>query len=214
MMETGWLVRWISEYGYAALFLCLSPGIAGLPVPGESVVVTGGMASSLGLLEPIPAFFATYMGLVLGLTVDYVVGRWGGGPVLRRLAGIKGGRRVWLRSEKWIRQYGRGALFLSCFLPGLRHLVPCLVGAGRMRFSDFALRSFVPGLVWTIFYFYLGVAAPRSTELISQWHSVRFPEGAALVAGGLILLKVCCFRLHAGLIRGLTERGTSDWRRN
>ena len=208
MMETGWLVRWISEHGYAALFLCLSPGIAGLPVPGESVVVTGGMVSSLGLMKPVPAFFTTYAGLVCGLTVDYVLGRWGGGPVLRRL-GTKRGRRLWSRSEAWIRRHGRRALFLSCFLPGLRHVVPCLAGAGRMRFRDFALRSYGAGLLWMIPYFHLGAATPKA-EWIALWDSARLP--AAFATGGLILFAVC--RLRPGLIRGWTERGASDWRRN
>lgn len=84
-MEINELIIYIGNYGYFALFFFLWLGIVGMPIPDEVIVMSGGLVASLGLLNPVPAFFVTYLGVVTGLTLGYVLGLILGEPVMKYL---------------------------------------------------------------------------------------------------------------------------------
>lgn len=56
-MELNELMSYIEQYGYWALFFCLWLGIIGMPIPDEMIVMSGGLVSSMGILDLIPAFY-------------------------------------------------------------------------------------------------------------------------------------------------------------
>lgn len=153
-MDMGLIFQWVSEYGYFALFLCLWLGIAGMPIPDEVIVMTGGMISSLGLLKEFPAFLMVYAGVISGLSIGYLVGRGIGAPIIERLF-IK--RKRFLNiANHLVEKYGPWALCISYFFPIIRHLVPYLVGMNRMPYYKYASYSYTTGLVWTLVFFSLG----------------------------------------------------------
>ncbi|MGF7088702.1 membrane protein DedA with SNARE-associated domain [Kroppenstedtia sanguinis] len=204
-MEVEEWVHWISEVGYMALFFCLWLGIIGMPVPDETVVMTGGLVSSMGLLAPVPSFLVTYMGVVSGLSLGYVVGRWAS-PLLHRL--VRKGKRKQLlkRSEEIIRKYGGVGLSFSYFIPGVRHVAPYLAGCGRMPFRLYALYSYGTGLVWTGVFFFLGRVAGQAGNLVSLSDLNGFlVGGAALLIVGLWMI----WRIGSLRMRRLPEE--SDW---
>ena len=103
-MELHELLSYIEQYGYWALFFCLWLGIIGMPIPDEMIVMSGGFVSSLGILSVIPAFLLTYLGVVSGLSLGYILGKIFGTKVLDKLMKRKGeisfeistnGREVW-----------------------------------------------------------------------------------------------------------------------
>ena len=103
-MELHELLSYIEQYGYWALFFCLWLGIIGMPIPDEMIVMSGGFVSSLGILNVIPAFLLTYLGVVSGLSLGYILGKIFGTKVLDKLMKRKSkvcceiardGREVW-----------------------------------------------------------------------------------------------------------------------
>lgn len=155
-MDVDSLMKLIAQYGYGALFFCLWLGIVGMPIPDEVIVMTGGLVSSLHLLKPVPAFLVTYLGVVSGLTLGYVLGFKVGAPILERLFKKNKANEYLTKSYGLIDRYGAYALCLSYFFPVIRHLVPYLVGIGRMTFKQYALFSYTTGFVWTFLFFTLG----------------------------------------------------------
>ena len=85
IMELHELLSYIEQYGYWALFFCLWLGIIGMPIPDEMIVMSGGFVSSLGILSIIPAFLLTYLGVVSGLSLGYILGKIFGTKVLHKL---------------------------------------------------------------------------------------------------------------------------------
>lgn len=120
-MDVDGLVILVGQYGYLALFFCLWLGIVGMPIPDEVIVMTGGFVASLGLLQPVPAFFVTYLGVVSGLTLGYVLGRVMGVTVLDRLKTKKNMQLYIEKSQDLINRYGSFSLFISYFFPIVRH---------------------------------------------------------------------------------------------
>lgn len=155
-MDVDSLMKLIAQYGYGALFFCLWLGIVGMPIPDEVIVMTGGLVSSLHLLKPVPAFLVTYLGVVSGLTLGYVLGFKVGAPILERLFKKNKANEYLTKSYGLIDRYGAYALCLSYFFPVIRHLVPYLVGIGRMTYKQYALFSYTTGFVWTSLFFTLG----------------------------------------------------------
>ena len=49
------------------------------------IVMSGGFVSSLGILNVIPAFLLTYLGVVSGLSLGFILGKIFGTKVLDKL---------------------------------------------------------------------------------------------------------------------------------
>ncbi len=187
-MELESVLDLIRQYGYLSLFFLLWLGIVGMPIPDEAVVMTGGMIVAFGLLEPFPALLVTYLGVISGLTLGYVLGRLIGEPILQFLIRKINKQEYISRSYKLLVSYGSYTLCISYFFPVVRHVVPYLVGVGKMPFREYALFSYTTGFVWTLLFFSLGYFFGASIEQISRavyaygLYSVLVAPAAALAA--------------------------------
>ncbi|OQR53942.1 DedA family protein [Bacillus sp. CDB3] len=183
-MELHELLSYIEQYGYWALFFCLWLGIVGMPIPDEMIVMSGGFVSSLGILNVIPAFVLTYLGVVSGLSLGYILGKVFGTKVLDKLMKKKKAKYL-LKSQQMVGKYGHYALVTSYFIPVVRHIVPYLVGMNNMSFKTYALYSYTTGFVWTLVYFVLGSLFGQHIESIV---AVAIKYGAYF--GGIVFVVV------------------------
>ena len=167
-MHINNLLDLISQYGYPAMFLSLWLGIVGMPIPDEVIVMTGGMVSSLNILHTVPTFILTYLGVVSGLSLGYVLGYRIGAPILDRLTKKKNISSYIQKSNVLIHQYGSYALIISYFLPVVRHVVPYLVGINRMNFLRYAIFSYTTGFIWTLGYFVIGYYFGQNIQYIGD----------------------------------------------
>ncbi|MED2145653.1 DedA family protein, partial [Bacillus thuringiensis] len=165
-MHVNDLLDLIVQYGYPAMFLSLWLGIVGMPIPDEVIVMTGGMVSSLNILHTIPTFILTYLGVVSGLSLGYILGYRIGAPILDRLAKKKRIGSYIQKSTELIHQHGSYALIISYFLPVVRHVVPYLVGINRMNFLRYAMFSYTTGFIWTLGYFTIGYYFGQNIQYI------------------------------------------------
>ncbi|QEL70961.1 MULTISPECIES: DedA family protein [unclassified Bacillus cereus group] len=189
-MELHELLSYIEQYGYWALFFCLWLGIIGMPIPDEMIVMSGGFVSSLGILNVIPAFLLTYLGVVSGLSLGYILGKIFGTKVLDKLMKKKKAKYV-VKSQEMVEKYGHYALVTSYFIPVVRHVVPYLVGMNNMSFKTYALYSYTTGFLWTLVYFVLGSLFGQHIESIV---AVAIEYGVYF--GGSIALIVSVFYFY------------------
>lgn len=189
-MELHELLSYIEQYGYWALFFCLWLGIIGMPIPDEMIVMSGGFVSSLGILHVIPAFLLTYLGVVSGLSLGYILGKIFGTKVLDKLMKKKKAKYV-VKSQEMVEKYGHYALVTSYFIPVVRHVVPYLVGMNNMSFKTYALYSYTTGFLWTLVYFVLGSLFGQHIESIV---AVAIEYGVYF--GGSIAVIVSVFYLY------------------
>ncbi|MFL1673083.1 DedA family protein [Paenibacillus thiaminolyticus] len=186
-MNADFLLHWIGQFGYAALFFALWLGIVGMPVPDEVIVMTGGAVSGMNILLPLPAFILTYLGVVSGLSVGFVIGRSIGVPILERLRRTSRMERYLEAAEGLIRKYGSLAICLSYFLPVVRHVIPYLVGVNRMTFKRYALYAYSAGFVWTLLFFSMGWALGSRVEAVGEllYQYGLYAAALIMVAGGV-----------------------------
>ncbi|MEC1968240.1 DedA family protein [Bacillus cereus] len=190
-MELHELLSYIEQYGYWALFFCLWLGIIGMPIPDEMIVMSGGFVSSVGILSVVPTFLLTYLGVVSGLSLGYILGKIFGTKVLDKLMKKKKAKYV-VKSQEMVEKYGHYALVTSYFIPVVRHVVPYLVGMNNMSFKTYALYSYTTGFVWTLVYFVLGALFGQHIERIvavAIEYGVYFGGMVFIVTGILYLYR-------------------------
>lgn len=193
-MNYDTLLHYIGHFGYAALFFALWLGIIGMPIPDEVIVMTGGAVVKTGLLHAVPAFMVTYLGVISGLSLGYVLGRYFGSPVLDKLRRKKNVEKHIQTSERLIQRYGNFALCFSYFLPIVRHIVPYLVGINKMPYRRYILYSYTTGFVWTFLFFVIGQFAGSRVESmgIMLYHYGLY-IGLSLL---IIAIAVVCLKLR------------------
>ncbi|WP_242301637.1 DedA family protein [Bacillus cereus group sp. BfR-BA-01423] len=189
-MELHELLSYIEQYGYTALFFCLWLGIVGMPIPDEMIVMSGGFVSSVGILSVIPAFLLTYLGVVSGLSLGYLLGKVFGTKVLDKLMKKKKAKYL-LQSQKMIDKYGHYALVTSYFIPVVRHIIPYLVGMNNMSYRKYALYSYTTGFVWTLVYFLLGSLFGNHIDTI-----VKITTEYGIYFGGIVLIVACIWYVY------------------
>lgn len=186
-MVVDMLTDSVGQFGYLALFFMLWLGIVGMPIPDEVIVLSAGVLTATGVLQVVPAFIATYLGVVSGLSLGYVLGRTVGAPALNWIGRKKGMNKYVARAQALLERYGSYALCISYFLPVVRHVVPYLVGIGKMTFRRYALFSYTTGLVWTLILFVIGhITGNNIAYLDAHLGIVTTGMAAGIVAVALI----------------------------
>ncbi|BCB90873.1 DedA family protein [Phytohabitans suffuscus] len=188
----GWVV-------YLVIFgvVCAEAAIfVGLVLPGEAVLVFGGVLAGLGHVDVAAVAACGIAGAVIGDTVGYQVGSHLG----PRLRSSRLGRRVsqarWDRSEALIRRYGGPSVLLGRWVGFGRSLVPAVAGAAHLRYRRFLLWNVLGGASWAVTVTVLGYLAGGS------WRRVeRDLGGAALAVLGAVVLAVVAVVVTRRLVR-------------
>ena len=152
-----WAKHAIKSYGYLGVFGSQMLGMFGLPVPDETILTFTGFLVHKNYLHPAPALLAAYLGSICGITLNYLVGRFVGFPLLHKY-----GNYLRLTDERinqahrWFARYGKVALSVGYFFPGLRHLTAFSAGASRLEYRYFAPYAYAGACVWVVTFMGLG----------------------------------------------------------
>jgi membrane-associated protein len=138
------------HYGYGAVATALLLESAGLPLPGETILL---LASFLAYSEHELSFpWIVVVGIVattLGGELGFAMGRYGGRPMIERyreVFWVRGGTVE--RGERLFERYGAVTIFLARFIFGMRVLASLLAGALQMPWRKFVLFNFLGAAVW------------------------------------------------------------------
>jgi membrane protein DedA with SNARE-associated domain len=176
--------HWIKTYGYLGVFTSLMLGMFGLPVPDESILTFTGFLISKDYLHPVPAVVAAFLGSICGITLNYLVGRFVGFPLMYRYGiYIRLTPAKLERAQQWFERYGKWALFIGYFLPGIRHLGALSAGASRLQYWIFAPFAYSGGFLWAATFITLGYFLGEEGVRIIPRMEAYLWEAAAGVLG-------------------------------
>ena len=191
LMDLDLVINIIEENGYIGLFLWMWFGISLIPLPNEMILMTVGLASSMGALNPFVALFVSYLGIVAALTTSYLVGTLLGRRLLQLLQKRKRLANQIEASLRLMKKYHAFSLALSCFIPGARYLVPLLYGFSRLSYRTFAIFSYSGALIWVSIVFVLGYLFGDKIDAIVKYNEIigLFALIAFAVAVGILFLR-------------------------
>jgi membrane protein DedA with SNARE-associated domain len=164
------LLHLIGRYGYLVVFFGVMLEGAGMPLPGETVLITAGALVHRGVLDFGDTLLFGILGAVVGDQIGYWVGRFGGRPFV-----LRWGRYAFItperlgRAEAFFAQHGGSAVFLSRFVVGLRVFGALVAGTSRMPWEKFTLYNVIGGTVWATAAVSLGYFLWASISLVEHW---------------------------------------------
>jgi membrane protein DedA with SNARE-associated domain len=153
----------IEHYGYAIVVLLVGAEGIGLPLPGETALLTAAALSARGHLSLPWVILAAACGVAIGGCGGYWIGRTGGTAVVTRYGKWVGiNTRELDRARSFFERHGIAAVFTGRFLPVIRILTGIVAGITAMPFKRFAAVNAVAGVVWSILFGVLGYEFSRN----------------------------------------------------
>lgn len=156
-----------AHLGYPVLGALVLAESAGLPLPGETALLSaGGLAAGGQLALPLVILVAA-TAAIAGDTIGYWLGRRGGRAFLLRdglLASHR--RRAVARADRFFDRYGMATVFFGRWVPGLRVVAALMAGATRMPWRRFAVANALGAFAWAATVASLAAALGPSGALI------------------------------------------------
>jgi membrane protein DedA with SNARE-associated domain len=138
-----------TELAYVALFGILFAEYAGLPLPGETVLLGAVVLAGAGHLALPLVVLLAVTGSILGDMAGYEIGRRGGRLLLLKPGPFVARRHRMLHgAEDFFTRYGAPAVFLSRWVPCARYLTPLTAGAAEMTWHRFMFFNIIGGVMW------------------------------------------------------------------
>ncbi len=149
-----WLIHsaryWLEHYGYWAVAVTLLGENAGIPLPGETILLLASFLAYRGERLSLPwLILVGACACTVGDNLGYWIGRRGGRPLLERW-------KSWfhIRSEditageEFLARRGAPAIFLARFIAGMRIVAGPLAGVLCMPWKKFLLANASGAATW------------------------------------------------------------------
>jgi undecaprenyl-diphosphatase len=195
------LLSYFARYGYWVIFFGVMLENAGVPIPGETILLAGGFFAAQGHFHLWTLVAIAALGAMLGDNAGYAVGHKIGRAALERY-----GRYVRLTPkrlghlENFFKRHGNKTILFARFVTGVRVFAALFAGAARMPWRTFAVYNTAGAVLWAVAITLLGFFFGQSWGLLQHW------IGRASEIVGLAVLVVI---LLAFLWRWLS--GHEDW---
>jgi membrane protein DedA with SNARE-associated domain len=184
--------RWISGGGYWGLSILMSLESMVAPVPSEAVMPFAGFLVYEQRFTFIGVVLFSTLGSIMGSLISYYAGAWGGRPFVKRY-----GRYLLLNvhdlelTERFFSRYGDKTIFISRFIPVIRHLISIPAGVGKMKIGKFIIYTIVGAALWNSFLTVIGF------YLRDNWLTVRkYGEIADLIVIVIIVAVIVFFAVQ------------------
>lgn len=174
----------VEVWGYPILFLLVMAESGGVPLPGETAVIVGGVLASRGKLQIELVIGFAAIAAIVGDNIGYQIGRKGGRWLLQRPGPFHGQRvRVLEMGEPFFERHGPKAVFFGRFILGLRTWASWLAGANHMRWRTFFLWNALGGICWAasvgLIAYFLGQSASNAIAAFGIYGLVAVAVAAA-----------------------------------
>lgn len=196
----------LTQYGYIAVFALVGLESLGIPLPGETILITAGIyAGTTHKLSIWGVFAVAAAGAIIGDNVGFWIGDKGGYRLLRKYghyiradeAKIKVGRYVFDRQ-------GPKVVFFGRFVSVLRTYAAFLAGTLKMHWRNFLPYNAAGGIIWSGIYAFGAYGLGNSINKASKPVDI----GLAIAAAVIIITTIFIVRRQAGR---LTEKAEAAY---
>ncbi len=157
-------------YGYWAVFFGVMLENAGVPVPGETILLIAGYFASTGKFHLGFVMLIAAIGAVIGDNIGFAIGHHFGRSFLLRI-----GRFFFLtpkrleHMENYFARHGNKTILVARFITGLRVFAALLAGASKMPWRIFFVFNVAGAILWSVVITTLGYLFGSSLPLLIKW---------------------------------------------
>jgi membrane protein DedA with SNARE-associated domain len=184
----------VSTAGLPLLFALVALESAGIPLPGETALITAAFLASKGKLDIVEVIAVAAAAAIVGDNGGYWVGRHWGRRLLERWRRLQRfSDRVLPPAERFFERHGDKTVFIGRFLPVLRFTAAWMAGVAHMRWWRFLTFNAAGGICWAtlvaLLAYYVGRAAADAFDRYGL-----IGAGAILAAAAAVLVVVHVLR--------------------
>ena len=182
----------LSQYGYAAIFLFAFLEACCVPIPSEVTFGFAGVLAGQGHLNIVAVIVVGTIAELIGSMVSYGIGRVGGRPFVRRT-----GRYLLIthadidRAERFFTGRGVWAVPLGRCLPVVRSFVSVVAGFVEVPVALFAFLSLIGTAVWVTVISLVGYGVGNAWTKVN--HDISL-AGYGIVA--IAVIAIAAFVIH------------------
>ncbi len=192
-----WLQSLVAHQGYTVVFLVVFLNNLGLPIPGDTTLLTAGFLAEKGILSPWAVVATGTLSCFLGSCIAYALGARYGRRLLEknRWLGAASGR--FEKMESFFRQHGAKAVFFARFVGFLHPVTGLLAGVWKTPRRPFLFYNLAGSLAYAATYTLAGYFFRQKLEIFK--HGLGPVVLYVILIGlGLLLLALFLRRaLHA-----------------
>ena len=185
--------HYIGVYGYWAGFFGVMLENAGVPVPGETILLVAGYFASTHRLDLALVMLIAATGAVIGDNIGFAIGQRFGRSFLLRI-----GKYVFLTPnrlahlENYFKRFGSKTILIARFLTGLRVFAAVLAGASRMPWRTFFINNVAGAFLWAAVITTLGYVFGESLPLLIKWVG----RGGTTILIAAVVLGIIGWRIY------------------
>lgn len=205
---TQWIantaVAFIAATSYPGVFLLMVLESMVFPVPSEAVMPFAGFLIVDGQFTFTGVIIASTLGSIVGSLASYAMGYYGGKPFIKRF-----GKYLLLDThdleitERFFAKRGELTIFISRFIPVIRHMISIPAGLGKMNLWKFIIYTTLGAGLWNAFLTYVGYKLKSNwMEVMEYSHTIDIVVVAVL---GLAFLYYA-YKIYLNL----TKKPTAD----
>lgn len=164
-----------------------SGAMAGLFLPGETIMILGGVLVYEGQADLVPMVLCAWLGTLVGDVTSFYLGRRYGPRLRTTWLGRKIGEERWNKAERYLKAHGGKAVLVGKFVGVMRALLPAIAGAGKMRWRTYLAVDIPASLVFGGGFVLLGELAGSSWHLVDRWVGHAAAVGLLVIVGAAVL---------------------------
>ncbi len=195
------IINLFTSYGYIIVFFGVMLENAGIPVPGETIVLAAGFfAAQKHFSVPSVILIAT-IGAIIGDNLGYLAGTRLGRPFALRY-----GKYFFLTpprikaSEDFFARHGDKTILIARFVSGLRVFAAFFAGMSHMRWRKFLFYNSAGAVLWATTMTLIGYFFGHAWNLIEHW----------IKRAGMFFLVIIVLWFAVEMLRKWQQEATDD----
>jgi membrane protein DedA with SNARE-associated domain len=163
-LDSPGMTHELESYGLILLFVVVLLEGCGIPLPGETALITAAVLAGSGRFNIVEVIAVASVAAIIGDTIGYWIARLGGRRLIDRIpfAG-DAAKRFLPKGEAFFVKHGPKTVLVARFVAGLRIAIAWLAGLSRMPWLRFFAYNAAGGILWATTYglaaYYFGQAA-------------------------------------------------------
>jgi membrane protein DedA with SNARE-associated domain len=164
------LLSYFARYGYWVIFFGVMLENAGVPIPGETILLAAGFFAAQGHFRLWTVIGIAALGAMIGDNLGFTIGHFIGRAALERY-----GRYILLTRKRlagldtFFAGHGDKTILFARFVTGLRVFAALFAGAARMNWRTFVLYNSLGAILWSVVISLLGFFFGHSWNRLEQW---------------------------------------------
>ena len=170
---------------YIWIFVLMTIESSFIPFPSEVVMIPAGYFAATGKIHFFLGLMAGLAGSLLGASINYVLGYYGGSVLAKKLLSDK----YYNICVHYFEKHGDSTTLIGRFIPAIRQLISLPTGVFRMHFGKFFLYTGLGAGIWCLILMVFGYIAGENQALFSEY-KYHFTFGVLILVSIAIYVKI------------------------